>query len=53
MGNNFKTLFCQAKENLEENIRKMPGSGLPLKCKFKTRKSQSQNIFTEEKKKKK
>ena len=42
MGSIFKTLFTQAKGNLEENIKKMTGSGLGLKRKRKTKNSQSQ-----------
>jgi hypothetical protein len=54
----FKTRFSQAKGNLEEKIKKMTGSGLALKRKGKTKKSQFQgkrrkvkDIFKEEKKK--
>ena len=41
-GNIFNTRFIQAKDNLEEKIKKMTGYGLALKIKRKTKKSQSQ-----------
>jgi hypothetical protein len=60
VGNIFKTRFSQAKGNLEEKIKTMTVSGLALKRKRKTKKSQSEgkrrkvnDIFTEEKKMKK
>lgn len=59
VGNIFKNRFTEAKDNLEEKIKKMTGSGLGLKRKRKAKKAQSQSkrrkvkdIFTEEKKKK-
>jgi len=39
--NIFKIRFSQAKGNLEEKIKKMKGSGLPLKRKRKTKNSVS------------
>jgi hypothetical protein len=60
VGNIFKIRFSQAKGKLEEKIKNMTGSGLALKRKRMTKKSQSlgkrrkvNDIFTEEKKKKK
>ena len=37
----FKNRFIQAKDNLEEKIKKMPGSGLALKRKRNSKKPQS------------
>ena len=58
MSDIFKTRFSEAKGNLEQNIKKITGSGLGLKWKRQPKKSQSQgnsrkvkDIFTEEYKK--
>jgi len=59
VGNIFKTRFIEAKDKIEENIKKMTGVGLGLKKKRQPKKPQSQgkrkkvkDIFTEEEKKK-
>jgi len=60
VGNIFKSRFSEARGNLEEEIKKLTGSGLVLKRKRKPKKAQSQgkrrkvkDIFTEETRKKK
>jgi hypothetical protein len=59
VGENFKNHFGEAKNNLEDRIKKMMGPGLGLKRKRKPKKSQSQSkcwkvkdIFTEKQKEK-
>ena len=54
MGNIFQKRFKEGKNNLEQTIKMMTGSGLGLKRKRKSKKAQSQNkrrkvmdIFTE------
>ena len=60
VGHIFKNRFGEAKNNLEEKIKNMTGSGLGLKRKRKLKKAQSQNkrrkvkdIFSEKKRKEK
>ena len=60
VGEIFKSRFGEAKDNLEQKIKKMTGSGLGLKRKRSPKKAQSQrkrrkvkDIFTVKEKKKK
>jgi len=41
VGDIFKNRFIEAKDNLEQKIKKMTGSGLSLKRKRKSKKAQS------------
>jgi hypothetical protein len=43
VGDIFKTRFAEAKDNLEQKIKKMTGSGLGLKRKRIPKKAQSQS----------
>jgi hypothetical protein len=54
VGDIFKNQFIEAKNNLEQNIKKMTGPGLSIKRKRKSQNAQSQSkrrkvtdIFTE------
>jgi hypothetical protein len=43
IGNIFKNRFIEAKDNLEQKIKKMTRSGLSLKRKHKSKKAQSRS----------